>query len=141
MTISPTCSQPDIRDVNPATSYNKVSISYSQSRPLLLVSYQPECTCSPSAVFTERSSSLDSSLELNEKSIQMTCMNSVTALGVLLALAVVLLAVVTTGWVCTCLIMKKRQDSTQNKYKVTFIFLSSYIHDKLIALSFTNLER
>ena len=141
MTISPTCFQSDIRDVNPATSYNKVSISYSQSRPLLSVSYQPECTCTPSAVSTERSSSLDSSLELNEKSIQTTCTNSVTALGVLLALAVVLLAVVTTGWVCTCLIMKKRQDPAQKRYTITFISLSSYIHDKLIAISFTNLER
>ena len=45
-----------------------------------------------------------------EKSVQITSMNSATALGVLLALAVVLLAVVTTGWVCTYIIMKKRQN-------------------------------
>ena len=36
----------------------------------------------------------------------------ILALGALLALSMVLLAVVTTGWVCTCLIMKKRDSST-----------------------------
>ena len=80
------------------------------------VVYQPASTCAMPAVPTEWSSSTGSSLESSKNSIQTTCTNSVTALGVLLALAVVLLAVVTTGWVCTCFIMKKRQDPAQNRY-------------------------
>ena len=44
--------------------------------------------------------------------------NSVMALGALLALSMMLLAVVTTGWVCTCLI---RQSSAQNRFcELTF---------------------
>ena len=77
---------------------------------------QPTCTCTASAMSVESSSqSSTSSLESSGKCPQTTCMNSAMALGVLLALAVVLLAVVTTGWVCICLIMKKRQDPAQNK--------------------------
>ena len=43
----------------------------------------------------------------------------VTALGALLALSMVLLAMVTTGWVCTCISMKKReakQSSTHTRF-------------------------
>ena len=86
------------------------------------VVYQPASTCAMPAVPTEWSSSTGSSLESSKNSIQITCMNSVMALGVLLALAVVLLAVVTTGWVCTCFIIKNRQDSAQNWYVKCSIF-------------------
>jgi hypothetical protein len=38
-------------------------------------------------------------------------------LGALLGLSVLLLAVVSTGWVCTCLIVKKREISLSSAYK------------------------
>ena len=41
----------------------------------------------------------------------------ILALGALLGLFVVLLAVMTTGWVCTCLIMKKRETAQSSAYK------------------------
>ena len=77
---------------------------------------QPTHTCTASAISMENSSqSSSSSLESSEKSPQTTCMNSTMALGILLSLSVVLLAVVTTGWVCTCLIMKKRQSPAEHR--------------------------
>ena len=38
-------------------------------------------------------------------------------LAALLGLSVLLLAVVSTGWVCTCLVMKKREISLSSAYK------------------------
>ena len=95
------------------TMTTTVSPSCSQSQQSVLS--QPACTCTSSAMPMESLSPSSSSLELTEKSDQTTCMNSAMVLGVLLALSVVLLAVVTTGWVCTCLTMKKRQSPPQNR--------------------------
>ena len=41
----------------------------------------------------------------------------ILVLAALLGLSVLLLAVVSTGWVCTCLIMKKREISLSSAYK------------------------
>ena len=95
------------------TMTTTVSPSCSQSQQSVL--NQPACTCTSSAMPMKCPSPSNSSLESTKKSDQTTCMNSATALGALLALSVVLLAVVTTGWVCTCLIMKKRQSPPQNR--------------------------
>ena len=84
-----------------------VSLSCSQSQQPS--AYQPACTCTSSAMSMESPPPSSSGLESSEKSAQTTCMNSAVALGALLALSVLLLAVVTIGWVCTCLITKKRQ--------------------------------
>ena len=40
----------------------------------------------------------------------------VVALGALLALSMVLLAMVTTGWVCTCISMKKREPKKSSSH-------------------------
>ena len=48
------------------------------------------------------------------------------ALGALLGLSLLLLAVVTTGWVCTCVSMKKREakvSSTHTRYACTAAWL------------------
>ena len=114
-TVSP---QPETQDleVTPfSTATLTTTVSPSCSRSQQPSAYQPACICTSSAMPMESPSLSSSSLESTEKSDQTTCMNSAMALGVLLALSVVLLAVVTTGWVCTCLITKKRQSPPQNR--------------------------
>ena len=102
-TVSPTFLQPSY------TQDLTITPSCTQS-----VVCQPVYTSAMPGIPTERSSS--HSLKSCEKNAQTMCTNSIMALGILLALAVVLLAVVTIGWVYTCLIMKKRQDPAQNRY-------------------------
>ena len=46
-----------------------------------------------------------------------TTTGPITALAVLFCLSVLLLAVVTTGWVCTCLIVKKREANKSYQLK------------------------
>jgi hypothetical protein len=136
-TVSPTLSQPKHNTQDLATTQystatgtlttTTITISPSCAQSTSLV-YQPVYTCAtPPALPTEWSSSLGSSLE---PSAQTTCTgmnNSVLALGALLALSLVLLAVVILGWVCSCLIMRKRQTPSEQRYKTNTV--SSFNHD------------
>ena len=97
------------------TTIMTTTVSPSCSRSQQPSVHQPVCTCTSSAMPIKSPSPSISSLESTEKSAQTTCTNYAVALGALLALAVLLLAVVTTGWVCMCLNMKKRQSPPQNR--------------------------
>ena len=113
ITVSPTCSQAStltITQCRAATLTTTVNPSCTQSQhPVVGLTYRPTSLVTPMESPPPSSSSLESS----EKSTQ--TINTVIVLG-LLGLSVVLLAVVTTGWVCTCLIMKKRKNPAQNRY-------------------------
>lgn len=121
-TVCPTLSQPNNQDLV-TTQYSTATLITTtvtitplcaQSTTLI---YRPMYTCSTPVIPTERSSSLGFSLEPSEKSPQTTNTNiSVQALGALLGLSLVLLAVVILGWVFTCLIMKKRQTPAEQSY-------------------------
>ena len=122
--VSPTHSQHDTQDLE-ITEFSTATLtttgSPSCSQPQQPIVYRPVCTCTSSAMPMESPSPSSFSLESTEKSDQTMCMNSALALGALLglgallALSVVLLAVVAIGWVCTCLIMKKKQSPPQNR--------------------------
>ena len=77
----------------------------------------PSCTNSAGGAF--QATIPVSSVESGDRSPLTAETNNapIVALGALLGLFVVLLAVVTTGWVCTCLIMKKRETAQSSAYK------------------------
>ena len=87
---------------NNATTSVTPTLSHSQPQHSVLVE-------SP----TSLSVTSTSSLEATERGV---CTNSLAILGALLGISIVLLAVVTAGWVCTCVIMKKKQSPAENRY-------------------------
>ena len=87
---------------------------------LFLVSVSPTCSSIVScqcnkAKPTSTTSQMSKLGQSNQTSVQ-SMENSVPviALGALLAFSVMLLAVVTTGWVCTCIYMKNKLAMNQS---------------------------
>ena len=78
---------------------------YNMANPVISTTPQTNIPPSPSTA----------SQTLVDKSMELNCVPLV-ALGALLGLSLLLLAVVTTGWVCTCVSMKKREARMSSRY-------------------------
>ena len=116
MTASPTCSPTVPYHCNKAEKTTCVTPQTSTPR-LSMVSQIPAKSVMISVPVTllKNTPSLSMASQTPAKSV----MNGVV-LGALLGLSVVLLALVTIGWVCTCVAMKKKEakkSQTHTRYK------------------------
>ena len=90
-------------DPTQCSATDKTTVLYTQIVTVNLTCTQSSSTASFDQTTTTLTRPLSSKMALNN-GISTTNI----ALAALLALSVVVLAVVTTGWVCTCLVTKKR---------------------------------
>ena len=92
----------------PTTTNNSITTTFSS----------PFSTQAPKPIMNSGACENGSRVSASESDgVNHTTTGPIAALAVLSCLSVLLLTVVTTGWVCTCLIMKKREGNKSSQLK------------------------